>query len=204
MSADDAPFRDPMAWFHASFERALALESFDPCRAALATASAAGEPSVRFVSVRFVLVKRVDDRGFAFFTNMQSQKGKQLADNPRAALAFHWSSIGEQVRIEGPVDVVSDTEADAYFATRPRGSQISAWTSEQSEPIASRAALERRRAEIERRFATEDSIPRPAFWGGYRVVPERIEFWHDRADRLHDRWSFERVDRSWHCERLQP
>jgi pyridoxamine 5'-phosphate oxidase len=199
MSEDGATFDDPIAWFRDSFARAGKLESFDPCRAALATADAAGHPSVRFV-----LVKQFDERGFAFFTNYTSLKGRQLAATRHAALAFHWATIGEQVRIEGAVEVVADAEADAYFATRPRGSQLSAWASDQSAPIADRAQLEAKYAVIERRFAEATLLPRPPFWGGYRIVPARIEFWHDRHDRLHDRWSFAWASNGWQRERLQP
>jgi pyridoxamine 5'-phosphate oxidase len=199
MSGEDIFSNDPWAWFAASFARAQTTESFDPSRAALATVDAAGRPSVRFV-----LVKRVDERGFVFFTNATSSKGRQLAANPFAALAFHWSSIGEQVRAEGDITQISDAEVDAYFATRPRGAQLSAWTSRQSSPIADRAALVRNYAEIEKRFADVAVIPRPPFWRGYRLHPERIEFWHDRSDRLHDRWSFKRAGEGWQVQRLQP
>jgi pyridoxamine 5'-phosphate oxidase len=199
MSIDGAPTTDPVAWFRDSFGRARQSESFDPSRAALATVDSAGRPSVRYV-----LVKTVDQRGFAFFTNLASVKARQLAANPHAALAFHWASISEQVRAEGRVEPVSDEEADAYFALRPRGSQLSAWTSEQSEPIANRQALEAKLTEVERRFEAQLTLPRPPFWGGYRLVPTRIEFWRDRDDRLHDRWSFSRESSHWLLQRLQP
>jgi pyridoxamine 5'-phosphate oxidase len=200
MSNDDAAYsNDPWVWFRDSFARALQSEAFDASRAALATVTADGQPCVRFV-----LVKHVDARGFVFFTNTSSAKARQLAAQPRAALAFHWSSTGEQVRAEGSVSMIDATESDAYFATRPRGSQLSAWASQQSAPIADRAALIERYREIERRFADMATIPRPAFWGGYRLNPERIEFWRDRTDRLHDRWSFTRADLGWLLSRLQP
>jgi pyridoxamine 5'-phosphate oxidase len=198
--SNDVPYsNDPWVWFRDSFARATQSETFDASRAALATVSADAQPFVRFV-----LVKQVDARGFVFFTNGESAKGRQLAAQPRAALAFHWSSTGEQVRAEGNVSLIDAAESDAYFATRPRGSQLSAWASEQSAPIADRAALVERYREIERRFADMASIPRPSFWGGYRLHPERIEFWHDRADRLHDRWSFTRQSDGWLVTRLQP
>jgi pyridoxamine 5'-phosphate oxidase len=154
--------------------------------------------------VRFVLVRRVDPRGFAFFTNFGSEKAKQLDARPRAALAFHWASIREQVRIEGVVERVADAESDAYFATRPRGSQLSAWASRQSQAIESREVLDRAYAEVEARFAGSASVPRPPFWGGYRVVPTRIEFWLGHDARLHDRWSFTRDGDEWRMTRLQP
>jgi pyridoxamine 5'-phosphate oxidase len=151
-----------------------------------------------------VLVRRIDARGFAFFTNLTSDKARQLNERPHAALAFHWSSIGEQVRIEGAIERVADDEADEYFASRPRGSQLSAWASQQSRAIASRAALDAVFVEISARFADVAVIPRPEFWGGYRVIPTRIEFWIDREDRLHDRWSFTRDALAWRMQRLQP
>jgi pyridoxamine 5'-phosphate oxidase len=196
---DDAYSTDPFAWFHASFARALALESFDPCRAALATVDADGTPHVRFV-----LVRQVDARGFAFFTNLNSPKARDLEHAKRAALAFHWASISEQVRIEGRVQRVSEAEADAYFATRPRASQLSAWASEQSRPIADRATLDARFADAEARFSSVQVVPRPAHWGGFRVAADRIEFWIGRDARLHDRWSFVRDADGFRCSRLQP
>jgi pyridoxamine 5'-phosphate oxidase len=190
---------DPFAWFNASFERASAAESFDASRAALATVSPGGQPSVRFV-----LVKKVDERGFAFFTNFNSCKGRDLAANPRAALVYHWSSIGEQVRVEGSVVRVEELEADAYFATRPRGSQLGAWASAQSTPVETRAALEHSLASVTERFAAQERVPRPPHWGGYRIVPSRIEFWRDRPNRMHDRSVFTRDDTNWLRTRLQP
>jgi pyridoxamine 5'-phosphate oxidase len=190
---------DPFAWFKSSFERASAAESFDASRAALATVSPGGQPSVRFV-----LVKKVDETGFAFFTNSNSCKGRDLSANPRAALVYHWSSIGEQVRVEGSVVRVEEAEADAYFATRPRGSQLSAWASAQSTPIGSREALEQSLASVTERFAAHEQVSRPAHWGGYRVVPSSIEFWRDRPNRLHDRIVFTRDAASWMRTRLQP
>jgi pyridoxamine 5'-phosphate oxidase len=199
MSSDGAYSDDPWHWFRDSFARALASESFDASRAALATVDVRGQPSVRFV-----LVKQVDETGFCFFTNHGSAKGLQLAGQPAAALAFHWHSIDEQVRAEGHVERVSEAESDAYFATRPRGSQLSAWTSRQSQPIQNREALEAQRDRIEQRWADTSQIPRPPFWGGYRVIPSRIEFWRNRVDRLHDRWSFVRAADGWQRSRLQP
>ena len=198
-SLDGAFGTDPFAWFAASFARATTGESFDPCRAALATVDGDGAPSVRFV-----LVKRVDPRGFAFFTNLTSPKAQHLASNPRAALAFHWASISEQVRVEGGIERVEDDEADAYFATRPRASQLSAWASSQSAPIGHRAALEAQLQAVEARFQHTAEVPRPRHWGGFRVCPTRIEFWISRDARLHDRWRFTRGDQGFSLVRLQP
>lgn len=189
---------DPIARFQESFDRARTAESFDATRAALATSSHEGVPSVRFV-----LVKQWDARGFVFYTNVESRKGRELRENPRAALAFHWASIGEQVRVEGPVAPVTAAEADAYFAERPRGSQLGAWASRQSAIIASRAALEASLREVELRFDGGE-VPRPPFWSGFRVDPTQIEFWSDRPDRLHDRALYTRHADGWRCERLSP
>lgn len=189
---------DPIARFAESYARASALESFDASRAALATSDRAGRPSLRYV-----LVKRWDARGFAFFTNLESQKARELGDNPQAALAFHWSSTGEQIRIEGKVERVSDAEADDYFQTRPRGSQLGAWASPQSTVISARSALTDRLAALEARFAGRE-VERPPFWGGFRVLPERVEFWHDRPDRLHDRELYTRAGDAWQRVLLAP
>jgi pyridoxamine 5'-phosphate oxidase len=196
----DGGFRDedPIAWLRDSLARAAPTESFDPARAALATVTSQGIPAVRFV-----LVKVVDERGLAFFTNLTSAKADDLATVAHAALAFHWASIGEQVRVSGPVTRVSDDEASAYFATRPRGSQLSAWASAQSAPIDTRSALEASARDAQARFRDGD-VPRPEFWGGYRIAPNRIEFWRNRDDRLHDRWLFTRTDARWTWKRLQP
>jgi pyridoxamine 5'-phosphate oxidase len=199
MGNDGAFSTDPWHWFRHSFARAQESETFDPTRAALATVDAASRPSVRFV-----LAKAFDERGVAFFTNLQSAKAQHLSVQPHAALAFHWASIEEQVRFEGAIERVSEEEADAYYATRPRGSQISAWASAQSQVIASRAQLQANAAEVARRFANQSTLARPEFWGGYRLVPTRIEFWHNRDDRLHDRWLFTRREGAWMLERLQP
>ena len=161
---------------------------------ALATATAAGAPSVRMV-----LVKGADERGFTFFTNYESRKGRELAENPRAALLFHWP--GRQIRIEGLVERVSDAESDAYFATRPRGAQLAATISSQSEPIGSREELEARFAELD---ATTGDVPRPRHWGGYRLRPETYEFWEHRDDRMHERFHFRHTTEGWACERLSP
>jgi len=195
---DTACERDPLAWFRESFQRALERESFDASRAALATADAGGAPNVRFV-----LVKHVDENGFVFFTNYGSTKARELDANPRAALAFHWAALGEQVRVQGRVARCDSAESDGYFATRPRGSQLGAWASEQSRPIDTRAQLEARLREVTARFP-DATVPRPSYWGGFRLVPEVIEFWHDQRDRLHDRFRFTRGGFGWTCVRLQP
>jgi pyridoxamine 5'-phosphate oxidase len=165
---------------------------------ALATADARGRPSVRMV-----LLKDVDARGFAFYTNVESRKARDLAARPVAALCFHWPLTDVQVRVEGTVVPVADDEADAYFATRPRGSQISAWASRQSATLASRDVLLERVARIERRFAGA-KVPRPPHWSGYRVVPRSIEFWESRADRLHERLLYVRARGGWRVRALQP
>jgi len=179
---------DPFALFDAWFAEAQASEPNDPEAMALATAAADGQPSVRMV-----LLKGHDERGFTFHTNFDSRKGAELKANPQAALLFHWKTLRRQVRVEGKVEPVSEAEADAYFATRSRGSQLSAWASDQSRPLASREAFEARYAEVTSRFEGGE-VPRPPRWGGLRVVPERIEFWADRAFRMHERRLFVRDD----------
>ena len=192
--AEDEPFAPFARWF----ERAAKSEPLAETMT-LATATGDGRPSVRAV-----LLKGVDRRGFVFYTNFESRKAEELLANPHAALCFHWKSLQRQVRIEGIVSLVSDAESDAYFHSRPRDSQIGAWASEQSRPVADRAELERRFAEYSRQFAEQEQVPRPDYWSGFRVAPERIEFWQERPFRLHDRVLFTRDGERWRKRRLFP
>jgi pyridoxamine 5'-phosphate oxidase len=189
---------DPFQLFDEWFAEAQASELNDAEAMALATADASGRPSVRMV-----LLKGHGPDGFVFYTNEQSAKGNQLAGNPQAALLFHWKSLRRQVRIEGPVERVSTEESDAYFASRSRDSQLGAWASDQSRPLDSRDIFESRFEEMERRFEGRD-VPRPPHWGGYRVIPNRIEFWSDRPHRLHERRLFTQLDGQWSEGLLYP
>ena len=189
---------DPFALFDEWLAEARTSEINDPEAMALATADASGQPSVRMV-----LLKGHGPDGFVFYTNEQSAKGEDLAANPRAALLFHWKSLRRQVRIEGKVERVPDTHADAYFATRARDSQLGAWASDQSRRLDSRQTFESRFDEVKRRFEGDD-VPRPPHWRGYRVVPARIEFWLDRPHRLHERRLFTRDSDGWAESLLYP
>jgi pyridoxamine 5'-phosphate oxidase len=189
---------DPFDLFAHWFEEAKAMEPNDPNAMALATATAGGVPSVRVV-----LLKDADRRGFAFYTNTESRKGEELAANPRAALCFHWKSLRRQIRIGGTVQPVPPDEADTYFRSRPRDSRIGAWASDQSRPLDARSTLEARIAALDERYPGED-VPRPPHWSGYRLVPEEFEFWHDRPFRLHDRIVFSAAAGGWTRSRLYP
>jgi pyridoxamine 5'-phosphate oxidase len=189
---------DPFALFDAWYAEARGSEPNDPDAMALATASAEGRPSVRMV-----LLKGHDARGFVFYTNLDSRKGAELAENPNASLLFHWKSLRRQVRIEGRVSAVSDSEADAYFATRGRDSRLGAWASDQSRALPDRATFEARVEAMRERFGAGD-IPRPPRWSGYRVAPQRLEFWSDREARLHERRLFERIGEGWREGLLYP
>jgi len=192
------PVADPIAAFRESLARARLRETSDPTAMTLATVAASGRPSARMV-----LLKDADERGFTFYTNHESRKAREMAENPFVALCILWAVGAEQVRVEGRIERVSDAESDAYFASRPRGSQIGAWASEQSRPLAAREQLEARVLEITTRFEGK-AIPRPENWGGYRVVPDRIEFWFGKESRLHDRFVYLREGGGWRVERLNP
>lgn len=184
-----------------AYERATAsarARGVDITPATLATVDASGRPSARVV-----LIRHVDRRGFVFYTNYRSRKARELGENPRAALVQHWPTLEEQIRIEGRVEIVDPSESDAYFAGRPRESQLGAWASDQSAPLDARETLETRYREMEARFAGQ-VVPRPPFWGGYRVVPEAMEFWYGRPGRLHDRLRFIRSGDTWTTSRLFP
>jgi pyridoxamine 5'-phosphate oxidase len=188
---------DPITEFLNAVERARSHQ-VDTAPVALATVDGEGRPSIRMV-----LLRGADHRGFVFHTNYNSRKGRELDANPNAALCFHWIPLDEQIRVEGAVEQLPAEESDAYFASRPRGSQLGAWASSQSEVLPSRETLEAQYREIERRFEGA-VVPRPPFWGGFRLTPRRIEFWYGRTDRLHDRVVYTREAAGWRIERLYP
>jgi pyridoxamine 5'-phosphate oxidase len=189
---------DPIEQFRRWFDAALDAGLHEPNAMTVATATRDGSPSARVV-----LLKGFDGRGFVFYTNYEGRKGRELEENPRAALLFYWGELERQVRIEGAVSRVPETESDAYYASRPRGSRLGAWASEQSRTVEGRGVLEDRIGDLEAEYEGRE-VPRPPFWGGYRVGPEVVEFWQGRENRLHDRIVYRREDGGWKIERLQP
>ena len=194
--SDVAP--DPVEQFRRWFDETLAAGLHEPNAMTVATATADGRPSARVV-----LLKGFDERGFVFYTNYDGRKGRELDENPRAALLFYWGELERQVRVEGAVSRVSEGESDAYYASRPRGSRLGAWASEQSRVVEGREVLEGRIGDLEAEYEGRE-VPRPPFWGGYRIGPEVVEFWQGRENRLHDRIVYRREGAGWEIRRLQP
>ena len=197
LSESDAA-ADPVEQFRRRFDAALDAGLHEPNAMTVATAARDGRPSARVV-----LLKGFDTRGFVFYTNYEGRKGRELEENPRAALLFYWGELERQVRIEGTVSRASEEESDAYYASRPRGSRLGAWASEQSRTVEGREVLEYRIGDLEAQYEGRE-VPRPPFWGGYRVRPEVVEFWQGRENRLHDRIVYRWEDGRWEIERLQP
>jgi pyridoxamine 5'-phosphate oxidase len=204
-AGDFADSEEPFALFEAWFADATQHEPNDPNAFALATVDANGLPNVRMVLLKGLDEAHADPRGFVFYTNFESAKGRELLGSPKAAMCFHWKSLRRQVRVRGLVSTVSDAEANAYFASRARGSRIGAWASQQSRPLESRFALEKAVAGVTARYPIGD-IPRPPYWSGFRIAPLEMEFWHDRPFRLHERVVFRRasVAEPWSRSRLYP
>ncbi len=189
----------PHALFESWMAEATRTEPGDPNAMSLATIDPDGRPSLRIV-----LLKGMDERGFVFFTNRESRKGRAIAAHPDVALCFHWKTLGRQISVTGTAHMVTDAESDAYYNTRPLGSRIGAWASLQSRPLENRLALTQRVAETEQRFAADPAIPRPPHWGGYRIVPDSIEFWHDGLHRLHTRILYTKTPDGWARTMLYP
>lgn len=191
---------NPIVQFEKWFKEAQAVDNKEPNAMTLATSTADGRPSARIV-----LLKEVSDAGFVFYTNYTSRKAQDLETNPQCALTFYWSDLERQVRVEGQARHVTQAESEAYFRTRPKGSQLGAWASHQSKVVASRDVLDAKLSDLESKYAGQEDIPLPEFWGGYRVVPDRVEFWQGRPNRMHDRIRYRRKgETEWVIDRLSP